>query len=210
MTEVKKIYLYPLWIRIWHIINAIMFLCLILTGISLQYSGETSFLIDFETSISVHNVCGITLTLNYIFYFIVNFASGNYKYYIPTFNGSIKRLVKQFKYYAWGSFNGEENPFHASAESKFNPLQKITYVKIMYVAMPLIIITGLGLLFPEILIDEFLGESGLLYTAFLHTIVGFLLSLFMVGHIYLGTTGKTMSEHFRAIITGWHETKDDK
>ena len=45
---------------------------------------------------------------------------------------------------------------------KFNPLQKVTYVLAMYVAVPLLIISGIGLLFPEITINGVLGVSGLI------------------------------------------------
>ena len=34
----KRIYLYPIWIRLWHALNALMFLVLIITGISLHYA----------------------------------------------------------------------------------------------------------------------------------------------------------------------------
>lgn len=199
---------YPLWLRVWHFLNAALFICLIITGLSLQYSGETSFLIEFETAIKVHNICGIILSVNYILFLIANFASGNYKHYFSNFNGLISKSFIQLRYYLIGGFKGEEKPFQPTVDEKFNPLQKITYLKIMYVAMPLLIISGFGLLFPEILIDEFLGESGLLYTALLHTIIGFLLSLFLIVHIYLGTTGTTVSENFRAILTGKNELED--
>lgn len=210
MAKNKLEYIYPLWLRVWHMLNALMFLCLIISGISLQYSGTTAILIDFETAIQMHNICGLTLTFNYLFFIIGNFASGNYKHYFPKLKGITKKLIKQAHYYVWGIFQGEEKPFPSSKENKFNPLQQITYMKIMYAALPISIITGLGLLFPEILLEEFLGESGLLYTAFLHTIIGFFLSLFLIGHIYLGTTGTTMSENFKAIITGWEEVDEEE
>lgn len=199
MTKSK---IYPFWLRFWHLFNAVLFLCLIVTGISLQYSGSAPFLIEFEVAIQIHNICGIVLSANYIFFLIVNFTSGNHKHYFKTQKGFFVKVLKQIRYYTIGIFRGESEPFPISAEQKFNPLQQVTYLKIMYIVIPLVILTGFALLFPEILIDEFFGESGLLYTAFLHTIIGFILSLFLVFHTYLGTTGKTMTEYFKAIITG--------
>jgi thiosulfate reductase cytochrome b subunit len=29
--------------------------------------------------------------------------------------------------------------------------------------------------------------------------------LFLLSHIYLGTTGKTVGQMFKMMITGWHE-----
>ena len=39
-------------------------------------------------------------------------------------------------------------------ENKFNPLQKITYVIVIYLLMPLLILSGFALLFPEIIIRQ--------------------------------------------------------
>jgi thiosulfate reductase cytochrome b subunit len=75
----------------------------------------------------------------------------------------------------------------------------------MYIAIPLILISGWALLFPEFIINQIWGISGLTLTAIFHTSIGFLLSIFMIGHIYLATTGTTILSNFKAMITGWHE-----
>ncbi len=46
----KKIYLYPVWIRLWHTLNALMFLVLLVTGISLHYASAESSFIPFQVS----------------------------------------------------------------------------------------------------------------------------------------------------------------
>ena len=74
-------------------------------------------------------------------------------------------------------FKGEKHPFPVTEERKFNPLQKVTYVLAMYVAIPLLIISGIGLLFPEITINKFFGVSGLILTDILHITMGFFLSI---------------------------------
>ena len=117
-------------------------------------------------------------------------------------------LTLQFKYYAWGMFKGEKHPFPVTKQSKFNPLQKISYVLAMYVAVPLIIISGIGLFFPEITIRSFFGVSGLIYTAILHITMGFFLSVFLVIHIYTCTLGSKPTSLFKGIITGYHEPDD--
>ena len=65
----------------------------------------------------------------------------------------------------------------------------MTYVLAMYVAFPLLIISGIGLLFPEITITKFFGVSGLILTDILHITMGFFLSIFMIIHIYTCTLG---------------------
>ena len=71
--------------------------------------------------------------------------------------------------------------------------------------MPVIIITGIGLLFPEILVRQFFGVSGLLITDVLHITVGFILSVFMAIHIYTCTLGEKPGTLFKSMINGYHE-----
>ena len=113
--------------------------------------------------------------------------------------------MKQANYYLRGYFRKEEHPFPMSENQKFNPLQGLTYAMAMYIGVPLIIITGIGLMFPEAIIDKVFGVSGLLVSDLLHIVTGFLLSVFMIIHIYLCTLGLRPSRHFKAILNGWHE-----
>lgn len=201
----KKEYIYPVWLRMWHWINALLFLCLILTGINLQYA-----ILDnaFAISITIHNVCGVLLTLNYLFFFIASLISGNIKQYIPPKKDFIKNMVIQAKYYLHGIFKNEPHPFATTKENKFNPLQQVAYLKVMFVLFPVLLLTGWGLLFPEEILEIIFNGNGLFITAILHSAIGFFLSIFMIAHIYLGTTGHTVKSHFQSMMNGWHEIHD--
>jgi thiosulfate reductase cytochrome b subunit len=203
MSE-EKLYLYPVWLRIWHWLNAFIFLVLIVTGLSLQYAGAESKLIRFDYAVTYHNIAGIILTINFVFFVLANRISGNRKYYRIKYKGFPKRLMKQFRYYVYGVFVHESKPYPISQKRKFNPLQKLSYVMVMFVMMPVIIITGFGLLFPETNIENVFGISGIYLTALLHIFTGFVLSVFMIVHIYFCTFGKTPGSDFKSMFTGWH------
>ena len=99
-----------------------------------------------------------------------------------------KGLLRQFRYYAWGIFRGDPHPYPHSEERKFNPLQKLSYIAVMYIFMPVVIITGWGLMFPDaVVIGKIFGTSGLHLADLLHIISGFVLSMFMFIHVYLCT-----------------------
>jgi thiosulfate reductase cytochrome b subunit len=117
-------------------------------------------------------------------------------------------LMKQFRFYAGGIFKGEPHPFPVTEEQKFNPLQRFSYVLAMYVGMPLLIISGFGLLFPEIVIFQVFGISGLALTDLLHIIMGFVLSIFLVIHLYTCTLGDKPGTLFKSMITGYHEEEE--
>jgi len=194
----KQFYLYPLWIRLWHWTNALLFIILIISGTRLHFAVGNEFL-AFESAILVHNVAGIMLALAWLVFFIGNFVTENGKHYRLRFKGLIGRLIRQSHYYAIGIFRGDPHPFHVSAELKFNTLQQLSYIGVMYGLMPILIASGLF----------FWGTMGNLWLiAITHLVVAYLLVLFMVAHIYIITTGETVFSNLRAMLTGWHKEKD--
>jgi thiosulfate reductase cytochrome b subunit len=203
-------YLYPKWIRAWHVINALMFIILIITGISMQYTDKEnlSYVVGFAKAVKWHNFAALILTANYVLYVSANAITGNGRYYRIKRENFIPDLMKQMRYYSFGMFKGEKHPFPVTLERKFNPLQKFSYVMAMYIGMPLLIVSGIVLLFPELAVDNVFGVSGLVLNDVLHIIVGFFLSIFMVIHIYTCTLGSKPSSLFRGIITGFHESED--
>ncbi len=203
MSE-EKLYLYPLWIRIWHWANALMFLVLIITGVSLQYSGPKFALIRFDYAVRYHNIAGVVLSISFVLFVLFNSFTVNGKYYKFKRKGFYKRLMKQFQYYTFGVFKHDSSPFPVSKERKFNPMQKLSYILVMYLMMPVIIITGFALLFPEVNLNSFFGISGIHLTDLLHVTIGFVLSIFMIIHIYFCTFGKTATSNFNSMFTGWH------
>ncbi|HBE43399.1 MAG TPA: cytochrome B [Bacteroidales bacterium] len=204
-------YLYPVWLRLWHALNAVLIIILIITGISMQYTDkeDSIFIVSFASAVKLHNITAIVLTISYIFFVVMNIATGNGKYYRLKRKNFFSDLVKQMRYYAYGMFKGEKHPFPVSMERKFNPLQKITYVLTMYVGLPLIIISGLGLMFPEITVKKAFGVSGFILTDILHITTGFFLSLFLVVHIYTCTLGARPTSLFRGMLSGYHEPEED-
>ncbi len=199
----KLVYHYPLSIRLWHALNAICIIILIATGISMYYVEPDRTLIEFSWAVKIHNIAGIVLSFSYLFFFIANITTGNRKYYKMPLRGIGERLMKQGRYYIVGMFKGEKKPYPITEERKFNPMQKLFYVIIMYVGVPLVIISGFGLLFPDSVVKSLFGVSGVLVTAVVHAAMGFFISLFLVIHIYVSTIGYTRSANFKSIINGY-------
>jgi len=201
----EKIYFYPVWLRIWHGINAVFILLLIISGISMQYSDLNSPFIRFDTAVSIHNFSGVVLTLNYLLFFIGNIVFRNGRFYRLKIKGLGQRLWKQLRFYSYGCFVGEEAPYPVNPDRKFNPLQKVSYVFTMYLALPLLFISGWALLFPEFILKKLLGFSGIFLTAQLHIVMGFLVSVFLIIHLYVSTMGKSPVSNFKSIVSGWQE-----
>lgn len=203
-------YLYPKWLRAWHLLNALLFIILIITGLSMQYTGKdnSAYMVGFAKAVRWHNIAAMLLVINYIIFVTGNLFTNNGRYYRISKENFLKDLMTQLKFYSFGMFKNEKHPFPVTQERKFNPLQKVTYVLAMYLALPLLIISGIGLLLPEITITKFFGVSGLILTDILHITMGFFLSVFMVIHIYTCTLGAKPTSLFWGMISGYHRSDD--
>ncbi|MEI7723877.1 MAG: cytochrome b/b6 domain-containing protein [Bacteroidota bacterium] len=203
--QTQRLYLYPVWTRIWHMTNALLCLILIVTGLSIQFSNPDT-MVKFKSAVAVHNIAGIILTISYALFFIGNLFTPNGAYYMIPVKGFIDRLMKQFRYYTIGIFKKEDAPFPVNEESKFNPLQQLTYVILMYGFVPFVIVSGWGLLYPEMTVYSIFNISGLDLTDLLHIGSGFAISIIMCVHVYFCTIGKNPTSNFKSMINGYHES----
>lgn len=165
-------------------------------------------IMNFASAVKVHNIAAILLTINYIFFVAGNIITGNNRHYRIRKMNLRSGLGKQAKYYIWGMYKGEKKPFLITPENKFNPLQKFTYFLTMYIALPLLIISGSGMMFPEITINRIFGVSGLVIADVIHISLGFLISVFLIIHVYACTLGSKPMSLFKGIITGYQESDE--
>lgn len=181
-----------LWLRLWHLLAALGFAGLLVTGLSMHYAETRWTPIAFPTAVKLHNILGVANGLLWLFFVVMSAATGNLRNYLPRSRHVVGSLLQQVHYYMIGMFRGDAKPFPAQEGQRFNPLQKITYGVAMYVLMPLAIVSGTLLLFPLLAPEQALGHSGLWPMAMLHLTIGYLLTIFLVFHIYMATTGKDM------------------
>ncbi len=209
MRKSKRLYLYPLWLRIWHHVNAVLMIVLIATGLSMQYSDPAYPLIRFDLAVSYHNIAGVALTASYFIFLVGVLFTSIGRYYIVKTEGLLTSFVRQLRYYLFGIFKGEKSPFQVTEKQKFNPIQLITYNVIMHAITPITFITGWALIYPETIVLNVFGYSGIMLTSLVHSIAGFFISIFLIIHLYVITLGASPTSGFKTILTGYHETHDD-
>jgi len=197
--------LLPLWLRLWHWASAVLILILVASGLSLHYAHPDALLIPFPVARQMHAVAGIALAACYVGFLVGNAASGNWRQYLACRPGFAARAWVQTRYYLWDIFQGRPQPYPATSEVKFNALQQIVYALVMYLALPVLAGSGLLFMFPEVAPDHVWGVDGLLPIAMTHYVTAFGVVMFVLGHAYLATTGKTPTSLIRTMITGWKE-----
>lgn len=190
----------PRWLRIWHGLQALIFLGLIATGVNMHYAGSEWARIPFSVSVRAHNACGIATAALWVVFAVWNAYSGHVRHYKPPDIHVVHSFVIQIRYYAYGMFRGAPPPISPGLRN--NHVQQLVYTGVMYILMPVSIASGVALLFPILAPERALGRAGLWPMAMLHLCVGYLLTLFLVVHAYLGTTGETFFSLYREMILG--------
>jgi thiosulfate reductase cytochrome b subunit len=200
----KGLYLHPLPVRIWHWVNAVIVLMLMVTGIQLRVP-QVSLFADYGTAVALHKYLGFALGGSFFFwlaYYVATLALA--RQYILDLKG-LKGMPAQALYYLVFFFRGHESPYKPSPERKFNPLQKVAYSFIMIICTPVVIITGI--FFSDIL--YFSGTisrlGGLRVLDAIHVVFGYLFVIYLVVHVYMATLGKKVYSHVKAMITGYEE-----
>ncbi len=199
------LYLYPAWLRLWHWVNALLFLILVVTGVSMHYSLH--WLVPFDTAVPVHNTCGVLLTFSWLAFVAGNIWGGNGKHYLINIRTLPQALIAQTRYYLHGIFVGAPHPFHVSPEHKLNALQSLSYIGVMFGLMPILILSGWSFLFSNALPETLFGVGTVWIIAMVHLTTSWMLALFLIVHVYIITTGETPTTNLKAMITGWHKER---
>jgi len=205
-----KLYVHPLPVRIWHWVNALGFIVLILSGIQIRYSDLLSIL-PFRAAVQWHNWVGFALIANYFVWLLFYLFTDKIRVYHPELNPAkyFRDSLRQAVFYGYGIFKGQPNPHHVSVYHKFNALQSITYQIIMMLLVPIQFYTGL-LLWD---VNRFAGSvelfGGVRIVSTVHVLLFIFFTAFIFIHPYLASLGHTPSAHFKAMITGYEEVEDE-
>ncbi len=196
-----NIYLYTRYERFWHWLQMAFIVILLVTGFEVHGLFK---LLGFQTAVKIHNTVGLTWLIAFAFFVFWMFTTGEWKQYIPT----TKKMISVVMYYIWGIFRGESHPFPKRKEAKHNPLQRLVYLSLAAFLLPFQMITGFlywgynswsawGL--------EFLS---LKWLGIIHMFGAINILTFIVVHVYMTTTGHSLSAHIKAMITGWEGVEE--
>ncbi|MGC8603960.1 MAG: cytochrome b/b6 domain-containing protein [Desulfomonilaceae bacterium] len=202
----EKIYLHPLFERLWHWFQALCIIMLIITGIMIHW--PESFDRRFYWAVNVHNWFGWACAVSWVLWFVYVILSGRIKHYIPRKGEIPGGMIKQGKFYCYGIFKHEPHPYAPTENNKFNPLQKIAYLQFQLLLMPLLLISGILYMYPENLGGIVKAIGGLWILALIHYILASVFAAFLIAHLYLATTGETIGENFKAMIFGYGSKED--
>lgn len=197
----QREFVYPAFGRFWHWAQAFLILFLALTGFEIH--GSIAFF-GFGQAVRLHSAAATAFLVLIAFAIFWHFTTDEWRQYLPTW----KNLRAQAEYYLFGIFREAPHPTRKSRLQKLNPLQKLTYAGLKVLVIPVVVVSGLLYMFyrypqrSEILA---LDVRALEPIALVHTAGAFALLAFVVAHLYLTTTGRTITSNLKAMITGWED-----
>ncbi|MEN8242354.1 MAG: cytochrome b/b6 domain-containing protein [Chloroflexota bacterium] len=204
--KTKKIDIYTLYERIWHWLQTLSITILAFTGLII-HRPEMFGLFDFNGVVLVHNIVAGTLAVNAALALFYNLVSGDIQRFMPEPKGFFNQMMMQAKFYLGGIFKGEEHPFEKTRVKRLNVLQKITYLGILNVLLPLQGLTGILMWGVSRWPEYALKLGGLPFLAPFHTLVAWSFVSFIVAHVYLTTTGHTPMAGIKSMFVGWDEVE---
>jgi thiosulfate reductase cytochrome b subunit len=191
-----RIYIYKRYERFWHWSQALLVIIMMVTGFEIH---GTYSLLGFGRAVQFHTVAAWTLITLWAFTIFWQFTT------------SLKNVTAMIRYYTIGIFTNAPHPFHKTALQKHNPLQRLAYLALLAMISPLIWVSGLLYLFygdwTKWGLNNYLSLE---WVAIAHTLGAFMMTAFFFIHVYLTTTGHTLTAHIKAMITGWEEADNPK
>lgn len=207
MKHSEMVYVTPMPVRIWHWLNAFGIVTLCVTGLQIRFPDYINIFGAYKAAIRLHNTAGAVVSISYTFWLIYYLlvARSLIKLYVPTLEDLTSGIFRQAYFYFRTYFLGKPNPHHSTPESKFNPMQKAAYLVIMLVLLPLVICSGVLLMYVAPLRELLLLLGGIKMLVGTHFLLACCFTAFLFVHIYLATLGHTPMEHFKQMWNGWEE-----
>lgn len=199
----ERIYLYGGYERAWHWVMAGTVAALLGTGLEI-HAPDRVRLLGLPLAVEVHNVLAVILVANAGLALFWHLVSDAIRHFLPRKDTFLAEVLEHVRFYSRGIFLGHPHPARAP-DRKLNPLQQVTYLVLLNLLFPLQVVTGLLIWgisrWPEVA----LAVEGLRWVAPLHNLGSWAFAAFFVLHVYLTTTGRTVTSHLRAMVDGWDE-----
>ena len=214
------VFIYSRYERFWHWMQALLIFLLIFTG--LEIHGLYT-LMPYGLAVTLHDIGALLLMTLWVFTIFWNFVTGNWRQFAPFLpsraeDGKVATAVKNMfnqvfavaRFYGWGIFKGEKHPHIKTLRSKQNDMQALAYFGFMVFMAPLIWFSGLAYL----LYDFWNGGNGsqlwFQIVAFIHVLAAFIIIAFVIVHVYMTTTGETLTHYITGMFTGYEEIEIDE
>jgi len=204
----KRVKVYSGYERLWHWLQAVAIIGLLFSGLEV-HAPHRLHLFGFARAVKVHEAIALLVAINAFLSLFYHLTTGALRRFIPEPKDFFSLAMAQAKYYAYGIVKGVPHPVKGTRHHALNPLQQVTYVLILNVALPIQVITGALIWWAPswpLWVKKYIAGLGMLTR--IHMLAAWFFAAFLVLHIYLSTTGPSPLAYFKAMIFGWEEQEE--
>jgi thiosulfate reductase cytochrome b subunit len=194
----ERVILYPVFNRLWHWSQALLIILLGLTGFEVRGSLR---LFGYLRAVNLHHGLAVALLVLILFAVFWHVTTGEWRQYLPT-RAFLKEMLA---FYLTGIFRGAPHPVRKDRTAKLNPLQRLAYLGFKVLIIPVQATTGALYFFYPNLNGAGWPPATLGIVATMHVLGAFGLAAFLVGHVYLTSTGHTPLANLKAMLKGYEE-----
>ena len=205
----KRVELYTVFERVWHWLQALTILALLVTGLEI-HAPDGVRVLGFARATWVHEALALFTIANAFLSLFYHLATGAIRQFFPQPRDFFSLAIVQMAYYTRGIFSGAPHPFVHEPGRKLNVVQQVTYLVVLNLVLPLQVATGVLMWKAQEWARLVHGLGGLHAVATVHVLCAWIFAAFVVMHVYLTTTGRTPLAHLRAMVLGWEELPEQE
>ena len=174
----RWIYIYKRFERFWHWSQALLVVLLVVTGLDIHFQQIELF--GFEQAVMLHQYCAWAFVVLIAFAAFWHLTTGEWRQYIP-----IRKYVgAMVRFYGIGIFRNEPHPVNKTELSKLNPLQRLVYLGLNVLVIPVLVTSGFLYYYYNEWSCVGLGALPLEPVALVHTAAAYIVMAFMIVHFH--------------------------
>ena len=198
----SRVVLYTRFNRFWHWTQALLIILLALTGFEVRGSLRC---FGYQRAVNLHHGLALALLVLILFAIFWHATTGEWRQYLPT----RAFLREMLAFYLTGIFRGAPHPVRKARTAKLNPLQRLAYLGFKVLIIPVQVTTGALYFFYPNLNNAGWPPATLGVIAALHVLGAYGLVAFLIGHVYLTSTGDTPLANLKAMLKGYEDLPNE-
>ncbi len=184
----EQVELRPVPVRAWHYIHGFWVILLVLTGVQLRLPDLAPIFATFLNAVNLHNISGAVLIIDYFFWISYTLWTGEFRSRLFMWPGDVLKHTEQIvRYYGYLIFVGTRFPGPLPGGSGLHPFERLLYLIVMLVLIPVQIGTGILLFDVYAMMPIITSLGGLRVVDTVHIAIGYLLISFLILHTYFHT-----------------------
>lgn len=175
----------PRWIRLWHLVHAVLFLPLFVTGWHLHYGALELW--GYARSVRLHEALGLAAAGLVALHLAALGATRRCADYLPPRRDLGRAVAAELRRYTVGIWRSERPTAGGPDGARLNPVQRLLYAPLLFLVLPGLALTGLSLLGPSAGLELASRPWPRALVATAHAALALAASLFLLVHLYMAS-----------------------